>query len=284
MGLNDGTMTSNLPPAPDLPGTDEDAARALEQWVGDDRFMQSLARGLLALGAVARGKGRPVSVQEIAAATGLSAATVRRCLYTLNATGHVRANRNGAVPGIALAALAADCAASSPLISACGPILDTLHADLGVTVSLSTFEGGEAMIVATCSTDSLLKVDVPVGSILPLHCSATGKLYLASLSADELDAKLQSLTFKSYTPRTILHAEALRVGLEEIRKSGIAIVEQELSIGLRSASAGITNLRGTVIGSLNASTLVQVTTKRELRSHIIPALKEAAAQLSRLVP
>src|ERR1700740_739035 len=99
-------------------------AAALDRFVGDPQFMQSLARGLLALGAVAKGRGQPVTAREVSALTGLSVATARRCLYTLNAIGYVRANRLGAVPGAALAGLAADYAGSSPIITPCGPVPD----------------------------------------------------------------------------------------------------------------------------------------------------------------
>lgn len=277
-------MKSPIPTPPAATLEDTGPAAALGQWSGDDRFMQSLARGLLALGEVAKGKGRPVSVQEIASATGLSAATVRRCLYTLHATGHVRADRNGALPGAALAALTTNYAASSPLISASGPILDALHAALDVTVSVSTYAGDEPVIIASCSTDSLLRVDVQVGSVLPVHCSATGKLYLASLPQAALERRLARVAFKRFTPKTTMTAEALRLGLEDIRKLGVAVVDQELAMGLRSASVAVRNGRGDVIGSVNATTFVQVTTKRELQSHIIPAIRDAALALSRHVP
>ena len=103
------------------------AADELSEWQGDGQFMQSLARGLLVLREVVKGRGKVVPPREIAETTGLSIQSVRRCIYTMNATGHVRANRNGAVPGLALSELAGEFFASSPLVAACGPILDKLH-------------------------------------------------------------------------------------------------------------------------------------------------------------
>lgn len=253
--------------------------RALDRWTGDERFMQSLARGLLALGAVAGVKGQPVSAQEIAAATGLSIQSARRCLYTLNAIGYVRANRNGAVPGPGLAELAGAYAASSPLVTACGPVLDALHAELGVTVSVSTFEGDEPIVVASCSTDSLLRVELPIGSVMPIHCTATGKVYLASLSDAAMEQRIAASDFRAYSSRTITDAETLRKTMRTVRRDGFAMAEEELAPGLRGIAVPITGARGQVAGAVTASLIASTTGKRDSKARIVPALKAAATTL-----
>lgn len=263
-------------------GDDVSPTDALNHWVGDPRFMQSLARGLLALNAVAEGEGRPVSAAEIACQTGLSIATVRRCIYTLHAIGYVRANRNGAVPGPALAALASNNTAS-PLISGCGPILDALHEALGVTVSLAIFDGGQPTIVASSTSESLLKVDLSVGTAVPVHCSSAGRVYLASLSEEALERQLGLIEFKTYTDRTIISAELLRERLGEVRKQGFAVVDQELVMGIRSMSAPVRDGRGNAVASVNATMLVAAVGMRDLRARVAPAVMCAAAKLSELV-
>jgi IclR family pca regulon transcriptional regulator len=257
-------------------------AAALDRFVGDPQFMQSLARGLLALGAVAKGRGQPVTAREVAARTGLSVATARRCLYTLNATGHVRANRLGAVPGAALAGLAADYAGSSPIITHCGPILDDLRAELGESVSLAMFEGDQATIVATASSESLLKLDLPVGAVLPLHPTAAGKILLAHLSEEALDRRLRLAELKAHTERTITSPAKLREDLAHVRRRGFAMADQELVIGIRTVGAPVRDARGTVIGSISATTLVPAVGLRDLRARVVPALMRAAARLTAL--
>lgn len=267
---------------PPLDAADISPIEALNHWVGDPRFMQSLARGLLALNAVAEGEGRPVSAGEISAQTGLSIATVRRCIYTLHAIGYVRANRNGAVPGPALAALASNNTAS-PLITGCGPVLDALHEELGVTVSFVTFEGSQPTVVASSTSESLLKLDLPVGASMPLHCSSAGKVYLASLADDVLDRKLRQLEYKPYTPQTITAAEPLREQLGEVRRRGFAISDQELALGIRGVSAPVRDGRGAALGAVNATMLVAAVGMRDLRARVAPAVMCAAAKLAELV-
>jgi IclR family transcriptional regulator, pca regulon regulatory protein len=259
-------------------------AEDLERWVGDARFMQSLARGLLALGAVARGKGHPVSAGQVAAVTGLSLAAARRCLYTLHAIGYVRANRNGAVPGPALAHLAVDYAGSAPLISGCGPVLDALHEQLQTTTSLAMFEGKQPIIVASSAAESLLRLGLPIGASIPVHCTSAGKVYLASFPQDVLELRLHGLKLTPYTEHTMTSVEELKDAVVEVRRRGYAITDQEFVLGVRSAAAPVQDARGNVIASVNATMLAAAVGLRELRSKVIPALIRAASELSRMTP
>ena len=259
-------------------------AASLDRWEGDPHFMRSLARGLLVLGIVVRGQGRPVSARQAAAATGLSLAAAQRCIYTLNALGYVQANRNGAVCGPALADLATHYAASSPIISACGPALDALHKELGLTVSLTMFEGEFPIVVASRTSDSLLRLEMPVGATMPLHSSSAGKLYLSSLAESDLEERLAQIVLKPHTPHTIVSASALRKQVSCIRKQGYAISDQELMVGLRSASVAVRDARGTARGSVNVAMLAPAISLRDLRGRLIPALARTAGDLSRFLP
>jgi IclR family pca regulon transcriptional regulator len=255
---------------------------ALDRFVGDAQFMQSLARGLLALGAVACGRGQPVTAREVAALTGLSVATARRCLYTLNAIDYVRANRLGAVPGPALEGLAADYAGASPIITRCGPILDDLRAELGESVSLAVFDGDQPTIVATSTSESLLKLDLPIGAALPVHCTSAGKIYLAHLPDEALDQRLRLADLKAHTARTITTPAALREDLAAVRRRGFATSDQELAMGIRTVGAPVRDARATVIGSINVTTMVGAVSLRDLRARVVPALMRTAARLSAL--
>lgn len=256
------------------------AADELSEWQGDGQFMQSLARGLLVLREVVKGRGKVVPPREIAETTGLSIQSVRRCIYTMNATGHVRANRNGAVPGLALSELAGEFFASSPLVAACGPILDKLHDELGVTVSLATFESDEPTIIASCSTDSLLRVELPIGSVMPIHSTAIGKVYLASLSDIELEVRLRSAELPAYTARTITEPEALRKMVTAVRRSGYAVAEEELTEGLRGIAVPVISSGGIATAAITASVITSTSSKQDIREHIVPALQDAANRLS----
>lgn len=246
----------------------------------DTRFMQSLARGLAALEVIVRGGGAPVTAKTIADETGMSIGTARRCMFTLNATAFARANRNGAVPGVSLARIVSAYAATSPFIANCGPILDRARAALGITLSLITFNQTELTVVASSSQASLLKLDLKIGAALPLHCTSAGKVYLAGLDPKTLDSVLAEIDLTPHTQHTITQRLELRRQVAEVREQGYAISDQEMTLGVRTASVPLVSRRGIAVGAVSAAMLLPATGLRAIRSSIIPELKAAADELS----
>lgn len=258
-------------------------AQRLARWSGDPQFMQSLARGLLALDMVAEGKGRPVSARHIALRSGLSQAAAQRCLYTLDALGYVQANRNGAVPGPALMRLSRAHAETSPLVAGCGPILDALHDRLGVTVSLSVFDRQAPMIVASRTSSELLRLEMPLGASVPLHCTSIGKVYLAALPDEELDRRLAAIELPPRTSHTVTSLPRLREEVLKTRRKGFGVSDQELLAGVRAASVPVRDAGGVARASVNATMFAASAPMRDVQGITVPALKEAAAQLERLM-
>jgi IclR family pca regulon transcriptional regulator len=144
------------------------------------------------------------------------------------------------------------------------------------------FEGDQATIVATASSESLLKLDLPVGAVLPLHATAAGKVLLAHLSGDALDRRLRLAELKAHTERTITSPVKLREELAHVSRRGFAVSDQELAIGIRTVGAPVHDARGAVIGSIGATTLVSTVGLRDLRARVVPALMRAATRLSAL--
>ena len=88
------------------------------------------------------------------------------------------------------------------------------------------------------------------GSRVPLHCTSQGKLLLAYLPAGQRRLVLQRLNYQSYTPHTIDDPQRLEAELAAIRDQGYATEDGEYRIGLRSASAPIFGVDGTVCAAL----------------------------------
>lgn len=88
-------------------------------------------------------------------------------------------------------------------------------------------------------------------SVLPAYTSASGKLLLAHLSPQELAATLDSVELKKYAKNTIVNRQELMDNLEEIRRLGYSL-EQEESVNQRSCvAAPIRDVSGTVIATIS---------------------------------
>lgn len=256
-------------------------SQALDQWNGDPDFMLSLARGLLALRAVADA-GQPMTIAEIASLTGMPRATTRRCLYTLSVLGYVGVTPRGYVAGPRLASLTSAFIGSSPLISGSQPILDALRDDLQQGISLGIYDSGEGVYVARAEVERRWKLNLHIGLRLPLYCTAFGRVLLAYQSRDEVDRYLDTTELKPLTSRTVTDPVRLREILTEVRRQEYAIGEQELEIGLRSISVPVFDTRGEMVAALTVGTRADETSMREVRSRVIPALRKAADALARL--
>lgn len=256
-------------------------SQALDQWNGDPDFMLSLARGLLALRAVADA-GAPMTIAEVAGLTGMPRATTRRCLYTLSVLGYVGPTPRGYVAGPRLASLTSAFIGSSPLISGAQPTLDALRDELQEGVSLGIYDSGEGVYVARAEVERRWKLNLHIGLRLPLYCTAFGRVLLAYQPREEVDRYLATTELKPLTSRTVTDPVRLREILTEVRHQEFAIADQELEIGLRSISVPVFESRGAMVAALTVGTRAEQTPLREVRSRVVPALRRAAEALGRL--
>jgi IclR family transcriptional regulator, pca regulon regulatory protein len=90
-----------------------------------------------------------------------------------------------------------------------------------------------------------------VGSRIPLYCSATGKTLLAFLPRTDLDRLLDRIELTQRGPRTLTDRTALLAELEQVRRSGIAVNDEELDRALRSIAAPVRSRTGEVVAAVN---------------------------------
>jgi DNA-binding IclR family transcriptional regulator len=88
-------------------------------------------------------------------------------------------------------------------------------------------------------TDWPLRVQLPIGSRVPLHCTASGKLYLSSLNNDQLTLLLQALDTSAVTKNTISDFDALSIELSRIRNRGYAEDNEEFIDGMVAISVPV---------------------------------------------
>ncbi|HMM35717.1 MAG TPA: IclR family transcriptional regulator C-terminal domain-containing protein, partial [Thermoanaerobaculia bacterium] len=77
-----------------------------------------------------------------------------------------------------------------------------------------------------------LRLNLPVGSTVPPHCSASGKLLLASLPAAEREALVAEMPLTRFTQRTITDRSLLARELDRIADAGYAVDDEEYVLGV----------------------------------------------------
>ena len=129
------------------------------------------------------------------------------------------------------------------------------------------------------------KVGIPLGGgrPLPAFCKSMGGVLLANLPPEELKSCLSKIKFTRYTERTVGTTEALLEMLEQVRRNGYAIVDQELELGLRSMAVPIQSLSGRVVAAVNVGAHAQRVSAQEMQTKFLPHLQAAAQELGMLL-
>jgi IclR family pca regulon transcriptional regulator len=269
-------------PAPVPPPVLTPAAR-VDALTGDPNFMTSLARGLVVVQAFS-GKDRRLTISQLGVKTGLSRAAVRRCLYTLSKLGFAGTDdsRHFYLRPRVLT-LGHAYISSMPLASAAQPVLEHLSHLLHESCSIATLDGLEVIYVARASATRIMSIDLGVGSRLPAFCTSMGRVLLANLPPDELEACVARIEYTPHTDRTVAHADKLRQVLRGVQRNGYAIVDQELELGLRSMAVPIRNPMGKVVAALNVGAHAQRVTIQDMQNRFLPNLHSAAQELSMLL-
>ena len=269
--------TSPAPPAVD---NEQSPSAALDAFTGDPNFMTSLARGLIVIQAFTQ-QDPQMTISQLAVKTGLSRAAVRRCLYTLTKLGFAGAedgSRFGLRPR--MLELSHSYTASSTLSTAAQPILERMSAALRESFSVATLDGDDIVYIARTTVDRVMvAVDLHIGSRLPAYCTSMGRVLLAFQPPDKLEEYLARVELIPRTTRTIVAMDKLRLALGNVRRTGYALVDQELEVGLRSLAVPVFTPAGKVVATLNLSGHAPRMPVYEMQTRFLPHLRTAANEL-----
>jgi IclR family pca regulon transcriptional regulator len=119
---------------------------------------------------------------------------------------------------------------------------------------------------------------VRVGTRLPAHATAVGRVLLADLPESELDAYL-ARPREAYTPLTIVETGALRERLRQVRVDGYDLSIEELHPGMIAAAVPIV-VAGRAVAGLTVSSTTLRSREAALREEIVPALRDAAERIA----
>jgi IclR family pca regulon transcriptional regulator len=268
------------PPIKETPPVKATPASALDIYTGDPNFMTSLARGLIVIQAFTQ-QSPQMTISQLSVKTGLSRAAVRRCLYTLTKLGFAGAedgSRYGLRPR--MLTLSHSYTASSTLSTAAQPILERMSAGLRESFSVATLDGDDIVYIGRTTVDRVMvAVDLHIGSRLPAYCTSMGRVLLAYLPTEKLEQYLARVELIPRTTRTITSVEKLRLALRNVRRTGYALVDQELEVGLRSLAVPVYAPSGRVVATINLSGHAPRMPVYDMQTRFLPHLRNAANEL-----
>jgi DNA-binding IclR family transcriptional regulator len=148
--------------------------------------------------------------------------------------------------------LASSVRSSLDLVRAARSICDRLSLETDETVNLAVLEGHEVVNIHQVNlSTSRVSVDW-LGSHTALHCTSSGKVFLAFLP-EALSEELLADELRQFTPNTITDPVTLRDELALIRKDGYAMTFEELEEGLNATGAPIFGPDGSLVAAVSVS-------------------------------
>jgi IclR family acetate operon transcriptional repressor len=236
--------------------------------------VQSLERAFDLLERMADAGGE-VGLSELAAGSGLPLPTIHRLVRTLVTCGYVRQqpSRRYAL-GPRLIRLGES--ASRLLGSWARPYLARLVEETGETANMALLDGDEAVYVAQVPSKHSMRMFTEVGRRVLPHSTGVGKALLADSSPGEVRALLARTGMPAATDRTITTPDAFLAALEEVRRAGYAVDDNEQEVGVRCLAVTVPGspTRAALSVSGPAGRMTDEATAR-----IVPVLRAVAAEL-----
>lgn len=184
---------------------------------------ESIALRSFALLEVVVNAAGPMSLDDITLALGLPKPTVFRILQLLIGADLLRRESIGKryTVGPRLTAFAVDLWRSSMLRLQWHRALEDAVAQIGESCNLTLLENNQVLYLDRVETSQPLRLHLEIGTRVPLHCTASGKLFLSAMRSADARRLLGAEPYGRFTSKTILTFDALEPDLAKVRKTGI---------------------------------------------------------------
>jgi DNA-binding IclR family transcriptional regulator len=233
--------------------------------------------------------GQPFSLSQLSARLHIPKATLMRLIESLEIQGYVThmPDSRGADRAIALGPRAAQLAlttlANNTFTRACRSLLRSLVDALGETCNLTALDGDTVLYIERVETAEPLRLQMQPGTRVPLHCTASGKLFLSQMSPAERRLVLSRLALKRMTYRTLTDTTLLEAELDRLAARGIGIDNEEFVRGMVAVAVPV---KDAASGHALASLAIHAPTARANLNDLlatVPKLKETAQALAPLL-
>ena len=216
--------------------------------------VQSLGRAFSILEEVARHRDG-IGLADLSKRVGLHNSTTFHLAKTMVSLGYIRQERETKRYRIGrpLFALAASALDEIEMASVATPLLEDLSAQTGESSHFAVRMGDTVVVIARTSGAGAFQLTDRVGVVRPAHCTALGKVILASLRPDQLERLLHRVELAPSTEKSITSIPVLLREIEEIRRTGIAFDDGEFNIEVRCVAVPVTDFTGKIVGALGIS-------------------------------
>jgi len=244
----------------------------------------SSAERSLRLLAMLANEGRALSLAELAVRLALPKATVHRLCTQLMDGGFLARDTDERcyAVGPALRQLAFDTLNHGVVRGLRHEVLAAVVTQVGETCNFTTLDGTQVLYIDRVEAQWPLRLTLDVGSHVPLHCTASGKLFLADLPRARRDALIAQLPLTRMTRHTLTSAKALKSECDVIAGQGHSCDREEFIVGLIAVAVPVRDAEGRTRAAIALHAPLARTSLAQAQ-RTLPALRTAAARMAALL-
>ncbi len=242
-------------------------------------FVEALAKGIAILECFDAATPE-MTLSEIARKVGLSPAAARRSLITLGALGYVGQNNKRFHLRPKIMTLGSGFYYSAGIDQVLQPFLRDLVAKFGDASSVGTLHERDVIYIAHSSVQRARRAAAVVGARYPAYATSLGRVLLAGLSEDDLDAYFDGLVIEPLTSKTIANSADLRAEIELVREAQYSTTVDQLDYGITALAVPIRAVEGHTIAALNTSGYTGMIDADYLIRERLPELRVVASSIS----
>ncbi|HEY5208087.1 MAG TPA: IclR family transcriptional regulator C-terminal domain-containing protein [Stellaceae bacterium] len=242
-------------------------------------FVTALSRGLAVIRAFNRDRPE-MTLTEVAAYTGLSPATARRSLYTLQALGYISSHGRRFMLRSKVLDLGSAFWSSMKIEEVAQAHLREIVDSVGDSSSLAVLEGHDVLYLAHAASRRTIRMAAEIGARFPAYATSIGRAMLAHLDPPVLERYLDSVVMKPLTERTVTDPTRLKQILTDVRKNGYACTQDELDYGLASVAVPVM-IGDRAVAAINSSANSARIGKDELARARVSILQRTSIAIAR---
>ncbi|MEE2000201.1 IclR family transcriptional regulator [Alkalimonas sp. MEB108] len=220
-----------------------------------------------------------LSLSELEQQLAVPRTTAFRILQTLCQQQLIEKHGKKYLAGSQLLRLGLSLLSSMPVKQKALPMLQQLSLSTGFSCHLALPHADGSLLVEVCDSPNPLRLAARPGTVVPLNCSASGKVFLAFRCFDRLHEPALQASFVRRTEHSLLAGEALKSELQRVLARGYATDEQEYHPDVRCLAAPVRDELGQVAAAVGVSAPAILFKKQQIQQ-IAAQVKQAAIEIS----
>lgn len=225
-----------------------------------------------------------MTLSEVAEITGLTRATARRILLTLESLEYVTQDRRrfrltGKVLDLGYAFLS-----SNRLLETAQAHLQSAGQRSGESAAMSVLSGTEIIVNARVPNARLVSSAISIGTRLPAFATAPGRVMMAHLDDEKIESTLEASDLTLYTPHTVTQVNALKQILKHVHSQGHCFVKDELEVDLSAIAVPVYDRAGNVLAAISFDGPTTRISAKAQQEKCLAILLETSRNITRDLP